>query len=126
MPRKSKPSASGWDRTFDDPIPLPDGRKLRTLPDAGNYIAKLPKAEHDAEEWEKAIRALMLVAEHGGDSMLPRIGIMRGAASSPRARTDGAQEAGRNIGSFGDGLTILRALLTSLFARHYISSAPLR
>ena len=77
MPRKSKPLARGWDRTFDDPIPLPDGRELRTLRDAGNYIAKLPKAEHDAPEWETAIRALMLVVEHGGDIMLPRIGIMR-------------------------------------------------
>jgi hypothetical protein len=43
---------NGWHRTFDDPIPLPDGRELRTLRDAGNFIAKLPKAEHDAPEWE--------------------------------------------------------------------------
>jgi hypothetical protein len=47
------------------------------LRDAGNYIAKLPKAEHDAPEWETAIRALMLVVKHGGDTMLPRIGIIR-------------------------------------------------
>ena len=32
----------GRHRAFDDPIPLPDGGKLRTLRDAGNYIAKLP------------------------------------------------------------------------------------
>jgi len=43
--RKSKPLARGWDRTLDDPILLPDGRELRTLRDAGNYIASLPKAE---------------------------------------------------------------------------------
>jgi hypothetical protein len=77
MPKKDKPLARGWDRAFHDPIPLRDGRELRTLRDAGNYIAKLPKAEHDAEEWQTAIRALMLVVEHGGDTMLPRIGIMR-------------------------------------------------
>jgi hypothetical protein len=29
----------GWDRPFDDPIPLPRGR----LQDAGTYITKLPK-----------------------------------------------------------------------------------
>jgi len=40
----------GWQRRFDDPIPLPRGRQLVTLQDAGNYITKLPKAEHDAEE----------------------------------------------------------------------------
>jgi hypothetical protein len=44
---------------------------------AGNYIAGLPKREHDAPAWVAAIQALMLVAEHGGDTMLPRIGIMR-------------------------------------------------
>jgi hypothetical protein len=67
----------GWHRTFDDPIPLSGGGDLRTLRDAGNYISKLPEREHDAPAWLAAIRALMLVAEHGGDTMLPRIGIMR-------------------------------------------------
>jgi hypothetical protein len=33
---------------------LPDGRKLVTLEDAGNYITKLPKAEHSAPEWQDA------------------------------------------------------------------------
>jgi hypothetical protein len=67
----------GWHRTFDDPIALPGGGDLRTLRDAGNFIAGLPKREHDAPAWLAAIQALMLVAEHGGDTMLPRIGIMR-------------------------------------------------
>ena len=31
---------------------LPDGRKLFTLRDAALYITKLPKAEHDAPEWQ--------------------------------------------------------------------------
>jgi hypothetical protein len=47
------------------------------LRDAGNYIAGLPKSEHDAFAWRAAIQALMLVVAHGGDTMLPRIGIMR-------------------------------------------------
>jgi hypothetical protein len=34
-----------WSRVFDDPIPLPDGRVLVTLHDAGHYAAALPKAE---------------------------------------------------------------------------------
>jgi hypothetical protein len=66
MQRKGKVSAYGWDRAFDDPIPLPGGRKLLTLRDAATYITNLPKREHDAPEWQAAIRALMLVAEHGG------------------------------------------------------------
>ena len=31
----------GWKRAFDDPIPLPRGRRLITLEDAGRYITKL-------------------------------------------------------------------------------------
>ena len=34
----------GESRTFDDLIPLPDGGDLRTLRDAGHYVAALPKA----------------------------------------------------------------------------------
>jgi hypothetical protein len=31
-------------------MPLPHGRQLVTLDDAGNDITKLPKAEHDARK----------------------------------------------------------------------------
>jgi hypothetical protein len=61
---------------FDDPIDLPDGRKLITLRDAATYITKLPKAEHEAPEWQAAMQALMLVAR-GGPTMLARIGVLR-------------------------------------------------
>jgi hypothetical protein len=40
----------GWQRKFEDPIPLPDGRKLVTLRDAADYIMKLPKMESDLPE----------------------------------------------------------------------------
>jgi hypothetical protein len=46
----------------DEPIPLPRGRQLVTLEDAGNYITRLPKAEHEAAEWQAAMEALILVA----------------------------------------------------------------
>jgi len=67
----------GWKRRFDDPIPLPRGRQLVTLRDAGDYITKLPKAEHEAAEWQAAMEALILVARSGGPTMFARIGIMR-------------------------------------------------
>jgi hypothetical protein len=66
-----------WCARFDEPIPLPRGRKLVTLEDAGTYITKLPKAEHEAKEWQAAMEALILVAEHGGPVMHTRIGITR-------------------------------------------------
>jgi hypothetical protein len=70
-------SPQGWKRPFDDPIPLPRGRQLVTLQDAGTYITTLPKAEHEAAEWQAAMEALILVAELGGPTMFARIGIMR-------------------------------------------------
>ena len=66
-----------WDQEFFDPIELPNGRKLVTLRDAAQYIMKLPKAEHDADEWQVAMQALLLVVEHDGPTMFARIGVMR-------------------------------------------------
>src|SRR5260370_20306246 len=66
-----------WSRKFDDPIVLPDGRKLVTLRDAAAYATKLPKKEADSAEWQAAIESLMLVAELRGPTMFARIGVMR-------------------------------------------------
>jgi hypothetical protein len=66
-----------WHQTFFDPIKLPNGRKLLTLRDAAQYIIKLPKSERDADEWQAAMQALMLVAEQDGPAMFARIGVMR-------------------------------------------------
>ena len=75
---RSQPVADrGWQRRFDDPIPLPRGRQLITLEDAGNYITRLPNAEHEAAEWQAAMEALILVATSGGPTMFARNGIMR-------------------------------------------------
>jgi hypothetical protein len=63
-----------WKRRFDDPIVLPDGRKLVTLLDAAT---KLPKKEANTAEWEAAMKALILVAELSGPTMFARIGLMR-------------------------------------------------
>jgi len=67
----------GRHRRFDDPIPLPRGRQLVTLEDAGIYITKLPKAEHEAPEWQAAMEAMILVVTLGGPTMFARIGVMR-------------------------------------------------
>ena len=59
-------SRRGWKRPFDEPIPLPRGREIVTLEDAGNYISSLPKAEQLLEEWQAAVAALLLVVELNG------------------------------------------------------------
>ena len=66
-----------WSTPFDEPIVLPNGRKLITLKDAGAYITRLPKAEHAAPEWQNAMEALILVAERGGPfAALPAVSVM--------------------------------------------------
>ena len=70
------------DRRMQAPVrpsnpPARAARELVTLEDAGTYITKLPKAEHEAPEWQAAMQALILVATSGGPTMLARTGIMR-------------------------------------------------
>lgn len=76
------------DQRFFDPIVVPGGHKLVTLRDAALYITKLPKAEHDAEPWQAAMEALLLVAELGGPTMFAWIGVMRALnAGRPKPAT---------------------------------------
>jgi hypothetical protein len=46
-------------------VTLPRGRQLVTLEDVGKYITRLPKAEHEAAEWQAAMEALILVRHTG-------------------------------------------------------------
>ena len=43
-----------WFTRFVDPIVVPDGRELLTLRDAAEYITAVPKAEHEAADWQVA------------------------------------------------------------------------
>ena len=54
---------NGWQREFEDPIELPDGRTLVTLRDAATYITGLSKKEAAEPEWQTAIETLMRAAE---------------------------------------------------------------
>jgi hypothetical protein len=61
-----------WSREFEEPIIIPARgkrgrtRQLVTLKDAGEYITKLPKAEHPATEWQTAMEVLLLAVRGGG------------------------------------------------------------
>jgi hypothetical protein len=70
-------SHPGWQREFDDPIPLPRGRQLITLKDAADYIMKLPKTEQNLAEWQTAISCLIGAAEGRDFLMHARIGMLR-------------------------------------------------
>jgi hypothetical protein len=67
----------GWHRAFDDPITLHDGRVLKTLRDAGEFVAGLPKEKHDQPEWRLAATMLMQAAEDGAPVMLAEIAMRR-------------------------------------------------
>lgn len=75
-----------WDRQFREPIELPDGNLLTSLRDAGTYITHLPKAEHDAREWQTAMHVLIEAADHGGPMSFARLGV---AQALHRADTKG-------------------------------------
>jgi hypothetical protein len=66
-----------WSRAFHIPIPLPDGRTLRTLRDAGEYIQELPKAIHQRPEWQIAAEMLLEAVEGKGPLMFAEIAMRK-------------------------------------------------
>jgi hypothetical protein len=66
-----------WSRRFEDSIPLPGGRALRTLRDAASYVMVLPGKTRQSDEWQAAIEALLMAAEDRGPLMHARIGVLR-------------------------------------------------
>ena len=66
-----------WSRAFHVPIPLPDGRMLRTLRDAGEYIQELPRATHQRPEWKIAAEMLLEAVEGKGPLMFAKIAMRK-------------------------------------------------
>jgi len=80
-----------WSRAFDAPIVLPDAGEITTLREAGEYVARLPKREHEQPHWQIAIDHLMSAAERGGIVMLADIAMRRalnqGRPTAPPRKT---------------------------------------
>lgn len=69
-----------WSDAFDDPVPLPNGKKAATLEDAAQFIQRLPKADQQRPHWQLAVETLINTAE-GCDLMFrARIAVMRALA----------------------------------------------
>ena len=66
-----------WSRAFHIPIPLPDGRVLRTLQDAGEYIQELPRAKLKRPEWQVAAEMLLAAVEGSGPLMFAEIAMRK-------------------------------------------------
>jgi hypothetical protein len=59
-----------WKRRFDEPIKLPNGRKLVTLRDAIAWLAKqVPASEHGMKQVQVAAHCVTEAAENGGPMM---------------------------------------------------------
>jgi hypothetical protein len=86
-----------FDQRFREPILLTDGRKLRTIRHAANYVTRLPKDEQLATEWQVAAGLLTLIGEHDGDPMPARIAMMK-ALHRNQPRPQSAQR--RRVKSF--------------------------
>jgi hypothetical protein len=70
-------SLMSWSLRFHMPIALPDGRKLRTLQHAGEYIQELPRAKHERPEWRTAIETLIAAVEERGPLMFAEIAVRK-------------------------------------------------
>ena len=65
-----------WSRRFEEPIELPDGRKLKTLAEAMAWLAKeIPKSEHKMEKVQTAGHLVTRAAEHGGPVIFAQMGM---------------------------------------------------
>ena len=69
-----------WARAFDYLIDLPDGRALRSLRDAGEYVTTLSKVDQAKQHWQTAAHELIMAAERGGILMLAEIAMRQALA----------------------------------------------
>ena len=67
-----------WSRRFEEPIELPDGRKLKTLAEAMASLAKeIPKSEHKMDKVQAAAHFVTRAAERNGPTIFAQMGMMR-------------------------------------------------
>jgi hypothetical protein len=88
-------SLMSWSRAFHVPIPLPDGRMLRTLRDAGEYIQELPRATHQRPEWKIAAEMLLEAVEGKGPLMFAEIAIRKAVNAGKPAPEPTPRRRGR-------------------------------
>ncbi len=66
-----------WDLRFPDLIPVPRGKPLVTLRDAGAYVASLPVETHAELPWQTATECLLLAADKGGPIEFARLAMVQ-------------------------------------------------
>lgn len=66
-----------WSDAFDDPVPLPNGKKAATLEDAARFIQRLPKADQQRPHWQLAVETLINTAEGRDLIFHARVAVMK-------------------------------------------------
>jgi hypothetical protein len=79
-----------WCLRFDEPMILPDGKKLSTLREAIAYLGQtVPEADHDMKQVQAAAHCLTQAAEHGGPVLFARIGVLQAIYRHQFQKLDG-------------------------------------
>ena len=76
--RRSPKGEGGWSRRLEEPIEI-DGKRLRTLRDAGQHIAGLKPAIQREAQWQTAAEMLLKSAERGWPVLFAQIAFQRAA-----------------------------------------------
>jgi hypothetical protein len=66
-----------WDSEFAEPIHLPNNAVATTLRQVIGYISKLPDAEQNTQEWQKARKHILQAADQIGSIWFARISVMQ-------------------------------------------------
>ena len=61
-----------WSRAFAEPFVLADGRKIKTLYEAGQLVLALPERHRANGHWQGAMECLMAAAEDPSAEALDR------------------------------------------------------
>jgi hypothetical protein len=67
-----------WSHKFEEPVELPNGRKLRTLKEAMHWLTdEIPKSERCMPKVQTAIHTLTEAAENKGPMIFARRAMMQ-------------------------------------------------
>jgi hypothetical protein len=108
---------------FDEPIALPKDKALRTLREAGEHVAALPRKEAALPHWQLAVQCLLSAAEHGGIVMMARIAMLRALTHGQEQPAEAPAQGGEEI-SRCELICALRSGEPTDMARSLLLSEP--
>jgi hypothetical protein len=91
-----------WSLEFDEPIVLSKGKPLRTLRDAGEHVAALPKKEAVKSHWRVAASCLLEASEKGGGLVvMAKIAMLRALKADESQPKQTAKKAAKKYHASG-------------------------